>query len=64
MVSIEIIRVGYKIYIITKTDKETSVVTVGEGSKIEKRKFKHILEMPFNEYFKIILAKVIKNRFK
>lgn len=62
MVNTEIIRVGYKIYIITKTDNETIITTVGEHSKIEKRKFKSWLAVSFQERLKIIIARILKEK--
>lgn len=57
MLNTEIIRVGWKIYIITKTTDKTFVTTVGEGSKIEKREFDYWTDMPWKERMQIFISK-------
>ena len=56
----EVVAVGCKLYIISRTDKETHITTVGEGSKIENRKYKSWFDVPSNERFQIFLAKMLE----
>lgn len=56
----KIVMAGNKIYIITTCDKGVIVTTVDDKSKIEKRQYKSIQDMPKNEYYKIISAKALK----
>lgn len=58
----EIIRVGYKIYIITKATDKTFVTTIGLGTKIETRVYKSELDMPSKERLKIRIARIFQGK--